>query len=29
MNQKHLQNVSHASLDVNLMVGNVTRQWLV
>ena len=25
MNQKHLQHVSHASLDVNLMVGNVTR----
>lgn len=25
MNQRHLQNISHLSVDVNLMVGNVTQ----
>ena len=25
MNQRHLQNKSHVSVDVNLVVGNVTR----
>ena len=25
MNQRHSQNTSHVSVDVNLMVGNVTR----
>ena len=25
MNQRHSQNTSHVSVDVNLVVGNVTR----